>query len=32
LRRRRVFCTPEELAPPQVLVRAGELRAGTGDG
>jgi membrane glycosyltransferase len=27
LRRHRIFCTPEELAPPPVLVRAGELRA-----
>ncbi|MEN1972263.1 glucans biosynthesis glucosyltransferase MdoH [Luteimonas sp. MJ204] len=27
LRRRRIFATPEELAPPQVLVRATELRA-----
>ncbi len=26
LRRRRIFCTPEELAPPPVLVRASELR------
>ncbi len=28
LRRRRIFLTPEESAPPPVLVRAGELRAG----
>lgn len=28
LRRRRIFCTPEELAPPEVLVRAGALRGG----
>src|SRR5690606_37956917 len=28
LRRRRIFLTPEELAPPSVLVRAAELRAG----
>src|SRR3546814_533741 len=27
LRRRRIFCTPEELSPPSVLVRASELRA-----
>ncbi len=27
LRRRRIFCTPEELSPPAVLVRASELRA-----
>ncbi|MEN1941383.1 glucans biosynthesis glucosyltransferase MdoH [Luteimonas sp. MJ246] len=27
LRRRRIFATPEELAPPPVLVRATELRA-----
>ncbi|WP_417472225.1 glucans biosynthesis glucosyltransferase MdoH [Luteimonas mephitis] len=27
LRRRRIFCTPEELSPPNVLVRASELRA-----
>ncbi|HEY4530966.1 MAG TPA: glucans biosynthesis glucosyltransferase MdoH [Luteimonas sp.] len=27
LRRRRIFLTPEELAPPPVLVRAAELRA-----
>jgi membrane glycosyltransferase len=26
LRRRRIFCTPEELAPPPVLLRAGALR------
>ncbi len=26
LRRHRIFCTPEELDPPPVLVRAGELR------
>lgn len=26
LRRRRLFATPEELSPPPVLVRAGELR------
>ena len=30
LRRRRIFCTPEELAPPPVLVRASELRASRG--
>ncbi|HVI58627.1 MAG TPA: glucans biosynthesis glucosyltransferase MdoH [Luteimonas sp.] len=30
LRRRRIFCTPEELAPPAVLVRASELRASRG--
>jgi membrane glycosyltransferase len=29
LRRRRIFCTPEELAPPAVLVRARELREET---
>ena len=28
LRERRIFATPEELAPPPVLVRAGELRSG----
>jgi membrane glycosyltransferase len=28
LRRRRIFCTPEELAPPAVLVRASALRTG----
>ncbi|GHD69205.1 glucans biosynthesis glucosyltransferase H [Luteimonas padinae] len=28
LRRRRIFLTPEESAPPPVLVRAGELRGG----
>jgi membrane glycosyltransferase len=27
LRRRRIFCTPEELSPPAVLVRASALRA-----
>lgn len=27
LRRRRIFSTPEEIAPPDVLVRAGELRS-----
>lgn len=27
LRRRRIFCTPEELAPPEVLRRASVLRA-----
>ena len=27
LRRRRIFATPEELAPPPVLVRATALRA-----
>jgi membrane glycosyltransferase len=27
LRRRRIFCTPEELAPPAVLARASALRA-----
>ncbi|PJJ98572.1 glucans biosynthesis glucosyltransferase MdoH [Lysobacteraceae bacterium NML91-0213] len=27
LKRRRIFATPEELSPPQVLVRASELRA-----
>ena len=26
LRRRRIFCTPEELSPPAVLVRASQLR------
>jgi len=31
LRRRRIFCTPEELAPPEVLVRASELRAKQGE-
>jgi membrane glycosyltransferase len=31
LRRRRIFCTPEELAPPAVLVRASELRAARAD-
>lgn len=30
LRRRRIFCTPEELSPPPVLVRASELRAQRG--
>ena len=27
LRRHKIFCTPEELSPPQVLVRASALRA-----
>ena len=27
LRERKIFCTPEELSPPPVLVRASELRA-----
>ncbi len=27
LRRRRIFCTPEELSPPPILVRASALRA-----
>ena len=31
LRRRRIFCTPEELSPPEVLVRASELRAARAD-
>ncbi|GAA3924320.1 glucans biosynthesis glucosyltransferase MdoH [Luteimonas lutimaris] len=31
LRRRRIFCTPEELSPPEVLVRASELRAAHAD-
>ena len=31
LRRRRIFCTPEELAPPAVLVRASELRVARAD-